>query len=62
MNSWIVHVQSLKNKDVFRIALLDRPLKTKSYSGLDSWIVPGFSLKNKKVFRIGLVDCPRMEP
>ena len=47
MDSWIVHAWSLKNKELFRIGLVDCPC-VEPY--------------NKEVFRIGLVDCPRVEP
>ena len=45
MDLWIVPAWSLKNKEVFRIGLVD---------------CPRVERKNKELFRIGPVDCPHM--
>ena len=54
--SWIGHAWSLKNKELFQIALVDHP------QGLNSWtvvldrpssIVHAWSLKNGEVFQKG---------
>ena len=63
--SWIGHAWSLKNKGLFRIALVDRPLGwTHGPSpriGLvdrPSLIGHAWSLKNKGLFQIALMDRP----
>ena len=51
LDSWIVHAWSLKNKELFRIALVDCPCPWEVFY---SWIVPAWSLKTRSCYGLDL--------